>query len=105
MLAAKQMGFSDAQIGHLTGQRDDTVRAVPRGPGRAPAGQDRGHLRRRVRQPHEPTTTSPMSAAAPPSSTEAARPRVVILSAGPNRIGQGIEFDYCCCHAVLCAGG
>ena len=32
---------------------------------------------------------------------EAARPRVVILSAGPNRIGQGIEFDYCCVHAAM----
>ena len=28
------------------------------------------------------------------------RPRVVILGSGPNRIGQGIEFDYCCVHAV-----
>jgi carbamoyl-phosphate synthase large subunit len=29
-----------------------------------------------------------------------ARPKVIILGSGPNRIGQGIEFDYCCCHAV-----
>ena len=32
---------------------------------------------------------------------EAEKPRVMILSAGPNRIGQGIEFDYCCVHAAL----
>ena len=31
---------------------------------------------------------------------EAEKPRAIILSAGPNRIGQGIEFDYCCCHAA-----
>src|SRR5206468_4092239 len=30
-----------------------------------------------------------------------ARPKVVILGSGPNRIGQGIEFDYCCCHAAF----
>ena len=29
--------------------------------------------------------------------------KVIILGSGPNRIGQGIEFDYCCCHAVVCA--
>ena len=29
------------------------------------------------------------------------RPRVVILGSGPNRIGQGIEFDYCCVHAIV----
>src|SRR4029078_5066532 len=29
------------------------------------------------------------------------RPKVVILGSGPNRIGQGIEFDYCCCHAAF----
>src|SRR5213083_2269203 len=34
---------------------------------------------------------------APPAG---AKPRVVILGSGPNRIGQGIEFDYCCVHAV-----
>jgi carbamoyl-phosphate synthase large subunit len=33
------------------------------------------------------------------------RKKVVILGGGPNRIGQGIEFDYCCCHACLRAEG
>ncbi len=32
------------------------------------------------------------------------KPKIVILGGGPNRIGQGIEFDYCCCHAALAAG-
>ena len=31
------------------------------------------------------------------------RRKIMILGSGPNRIGQGIEFDYCCCHAVVCA--
>src|SRR5437870_7467609 len=34
-------------------------------------------------------------------SNPTARPKVVILGSGPNRIGQGIEFDYCCCHAAF----
>jgi carbamoyl-phosphate synthase large subunit len=34
-------------------------------------------------------------------SNPSARPKVVILGSGPNRIGQGIEFDYCCCHAAF----
>jgi carbamoyl-phosphate synthase large subunit len=34
-------------------------------------------------------------------SEPTARPKVIILGSGPNRIGQGIEFDYCCCHAVF----
>ena len=33
------------------------------------------------------------------------RRKIVILGGGPNRIGQGIEFDYCCCHAVLRSAG
>ena len=38
---------------------------------------------------------------APPT----ARDKVIILGGGPNRIGQGIEFDYCCCHAQFRAAG
>jgi len=34
-------------------------------------------------------------------SAPSARQKVVILGGGPNRIGQGIEFDYCCCHAAF----
>ena len=34
-------------------------------------------------------------------ATTGERPRVVILGGGPNRIGQGIEFDYCCCQAAF----
>ena len=51
----KQMGFSDAQIGHAhRPSAKSTVRAVPQDPGRAPTGQDRGHLRR----PSSPARTS-----------------------------------------------
>ena len=36
------------------------------------------------------------------SPSNSGRPKVMILGGGPNRIGQGIEFDYCCVHAALC---
>ena len=99
MLAAKQLGFSDAQIAHLTGTTEDVVRAV------------RGVLGVRPLV----KTVDTCAGAAPGRGGyhylayerggatewhEADKPRVVILSAGPNRIGQGIEFDYCCCHAA-----
>ena len=45
------------------------------------------------------TCTAPTSRAA--RRTRRSRPKVVILGSGPNRIGQGIEFDYCCCHAAF----
>jgi len=41
--------------------------------------------------------------ATPHPSGAVGRPRIVILGSGPNRIGQGIEFDYCCCHASYAA--
>ncbi len=99
LLAAKQMGFSDARIAELCGQREDVVQAI------------RKVLR--VRPVVKTVDTCAGEFAARTSyyyltfeaggATEherAARPRVLILSAGPNRIGQGIEFDYCCVHAA-----
>ena len=98
MLAAKQMGFSDAQIGHLTGQRDDTVRAVREVLGVRPLVKTvdtcAGEFASRTSYHYFTYERGGAS-----EFHEAARPRVVILSAGPNRIGQGIEFDYCCVHA------
>ena len=99
MLAAKQMGFSDAQIGHLTGQRDDTVRAVREVLGVRPLVKTvdtcAGEFASRTSYHYFTYERGGAS-----EFHEAARPRVVILSAGPNRIGQGIEFDYCSVHAV-----
>ena len=67
-----------------------------------------GHLRGRVPGPARPTTTRPGSAPRRDGRVRheverraAARPAVVILGSGPNRIGQGIEFDYCCVHAAM----
>ena len=76
-----------------------------RGPSAAQAARrarrlrPRRHLRRRVRGANAVSLLDLRDARASPRS--ATRPKVIILGGGPNRIGQGIEFDYCCCHAVF----
>ena len=98
--AAKEMGFSDVQIGHLTGESEDTIRALRQVYGVRPvvktvdtcAGEFESHTNYHY-------FTYEHGAAS--EFKRASRPRVVILSAGPNRIGQGIEFDYCCVHAAM----
>ena len=50
-------------------------------------------------RPTRPTTTRPTRTRTKRRRRSRARRRVMILGGGPNRIGQGIEFDYCCCHA------
>ena len=99
MMAAKQLGFSDVQIGHLTGQSEDVVRALREIVGVRPllktvdtcAGEFAARTSYHYFTYEEGGATE---------FHQAAKPRVVILSAGPNRIGQGIEFDYCCVHAA-----
>ena len=99
MLAAKEMGFSDTQIGYLTGQREETVRAIREVLGVTPlvktvdtcAGEFASHT-----DYHYLT----YERGGADEHVDASKPRVVILSAGPNRIGQGIEFDYCCVQAA-----
>ena len=100
------MGFSDARLASLTGRSEaDVVRRAPRRT-RHPSGvQAHRHLRRRVRgeDPLHVLDLRGFRASACPkceSHPTAAR-KVVILGGGPNRIGQGIEFDYCCCHACF----
>ena len=73
-----------------------------RGPGGAAGGrraghvQDGRHLRRRVRGPH---AVPLLDLRGRGRGAPERRPKIVILGSGPNRIGQGIEFDYCCVHA------
>ncbi len=99
MLAAKQMGFSDVQIGHLTGQQEDVVRALRQILGVRPVVKtvDTCAGEFAARTSYHYMTYERGGAT---EHREATKPRVIILSAGPNRIGQGIEFDYCCVHAA-----
>ena len=74
--------------------------------GRPPGLQAHRHLRRRVRRRSRPTCTRPTrrrSASRRPNArpSRATGARSIILGGGPNRIGQGIEFDYCCVHAAF----
>ena len=97
---AKRHGFSDGQLAYLWGgRRRPTVRAARLARGRARHVQDRRHLRGRVRRAH----AVPLRHLRGRGRGRAARrrPAVVILGSGPNRIGQGVEFDYCCVHAAF----
>ncbi len=104
MRQAKSMGFSDCQIAHLTGTCEDEVRAARKALGVVPTVKTvdtcAGEFPARTSYHYKTYDDGGATEFA-----EAERPRVVILSAGPNRIGQGIEFDYCCCHAAYALHG
>ncbi len=93
---AKRMGFSDAQIAHLWQRSPDEVRSLRRELGIAVTYKTVDTCAAEF----EATTPYMYSTYEDETEVPAAdRPRVVVLGSGPNRIGQGIEFDYCCVHA------
>jgi carbamoyl-phosphate synthase large subunit len=96
--AAKRAGLSDQRIGMVIGAGEGEVRAARRGAGVQPVFKtvDTCAGEFRARTPYFYSTYEQVS-----EVTQADRPRVVILGAGPNRIGQGIEFDYACVHAAF----
>jgi carbamoyl-phosphate synthase large subunit len=98
MLQAKRMGFSDARIAQLIGKgvREAQVRAQRLSAGIKPV------YKRVDTCAAEFVSHTPYLYSTYESECEAdpvPRKKVMILGSGPNRIGQGIEFDYCCCHA------
>ncbi len=99
IVRAKRAGWGDDSIGATLGLRGDEVRApAPRA--RDPAGVQAGRLVRRLRSRRPPTTTTRPGERPKRRLPANGKERVVILGSGPNRIGQGIEFDYCCVHAA-----
>ncbi|HLI16149.1 MAG TPA: carbamoyl-phosphate synthase large subunit [Acidimicrobiales bacterium] len=94
----KRLGFADAQVAHLLGRPEAEVRAARRAAGVEATFKtvDTCGAEFAADTPYYYSTFEDESEVRP-----ARRPRVVILGAGPNRIGQGIEFDYCCVHASL----
>jgi carbamoyl-phosphate synthase large subunit len=100
----KSMGFSDARLASLS-RRDASDVAKLR------AGLDVHPVYKRIDTcaaefasptPYMYSTYEVPFAGAPRSEAQVSdRKKVVILGGGPNRIGQGIEFDYCCCHAAF----
>ncbi len=95
---AKRLGFADAQIAYLFGTDEAAVRAARLEAGVQPTFKtvDTCGAEFAAETPYHYATYEDESEIRP-----ASRPRVIILGSGPNRIGQGIEFDYCCVHASM----
>jgi carbamoyl-phosphate synthase large subunit len=96
---AKSLGFSDRQIAHLTGTTEDAIRARRKELGLVPSYRlvDTCAAEFEAYTPYYYSTYDRGDDEVQPSD----RKKVMILGGGPNRIGQGIEFDYCCVHAAF----
>ena len=97
-LRIKRAGFSDADIASKSGATEDEVRAKRRAWGVRPSYRRVDSCAGEVEaaSTYYYSTWGEADEAPPPG----VKPRIVILGSGPNRIGQGIEFDYCCVHAT-----
>ena len=103
--ALKAQGFSDARLARLTRQTEAAVRAARRALGVRPVFKRidtcAGEFRADTPYMYSTYETGALGQAPDCESDPSDRRKAVILGGGPNRIGQGIEFDYCCCHAAF----
>src|SRR5438270_7755716 len=99
LIKAKSLGFSDRQIANLVGKTEDDVRAERKKLGLVPSYRlvDTCAAEFEAFTPYYYSTYDRGDDEVRPSNTK----KVMILGGGPNRIGQGIEFDYCCVHAAF----
>ncbi|MFM9976106.1 MAG: carbamoyl-phosphate synthase large subunit, partial [Beijerinckiaceae bacterium] len=100
----KAAGFSDARLSTLTRQTEDEVRAIRRALGVRPVYKRIDTCAAEFATPtaYMYSTYQPPFAGVPADESRPTdKKKVMILGGGPNRIGQGIEFDYCCCHACF----
>ena len=98
----KMMGFTDARLARLTGRDEGQVRRARRNLGVVAAFKriDTCAAEFEAQTPYMYSTyEAPAMGDVECESRPTNAKKVVILGGGPNRIGQGIEFDYCCCHA------
>ncbi|MFN7527432.1 MAG: carbamoyl-phosphate synthase large subunit, partial [Dolichospermum sp.] len=97
MYAVKRNGFSDRQIAYCTKTKEDEVRAYRKYLEVIPVYKtvDTCAAEFEALTPYYYSTYEEETEVLPSD-----KPKVMILGGGPNRIGQGIEFDYCCCHAA-----
>ncbi|MCM0590921.1 MAG: carbamoyl-phosphate synthase large subunit [Gloeotrichia echinulata IR180] len=97
MYAVKRHGFSDRQIAFATKSTEDEVRVYRKQLGVIPVYKtvDTCAAEFEAFTPYYYSTYESETEVLPTT-----KPKVMILGGGPNRIGQGIEFDYCCCHAA-----
>ena len=93
---AKRLGFADAQLAHLWGRGADEVRSAREAAGVRPTYKtvDTCGAEFAAETPYHYSTWEDED-----EVVASDRPKVMILGSGPNRIGQGLEFDYCCVHA------
>lgn len=93
---AKRLGFADAQLAYLWSRTEDEVRAARIKAGVIPTYKavDTCSAEFAAETPYHYSTYEDEN-----EVRSSSKPRVIILGSGPNRIGQGIEFDYCCVHA------
>ena len=110
---AKEYGFSDHRIGQLTGMAESEIRRLRKELGIRPAykmvdtcaaefAAYTPYLYSTYERPFYKAGARPDVSPQPESEASPTdREKIVILGSGPNRIGQGIEFDYCCVHAVF----
>ena len=96
---AKSLGFSDRQIAHLTNRTEDEVRAKRQSLGLEPSYRlvDTCAAEFEAYTPYYYSSYDRGDDEVTPDEKK----KVMILGGGPNRIGQGIEFDYCCVHAAF----
>lgn len=96
---AKSLGFSDRQIAHLTGSTEDAIREERKKLGLIPSYRlvDTCAAEFEAYTPYYYSTYD----RGDDEVKKTDKKKVMILGGGPNRIGQGIEFDYCCVHAAF----
>ena len=97
MKLAKQFGFSDRQMAHIWDTNELEVREIRKSLGVIATYKsvDTCAAEFEAYTPYYYSTYEQEDETPPKTD----KPRIMILGGGPNRIGQGIEFDYCCCHA------
>ncbi|MFG1278825.1 carbamoyl-phosphate synthase large subunit [Xanthobacter autotrophicus] len=100
----KAMGFADARLATLAGLSEAEVRERRQGLDVRPAYKRIDTCAAEFASPTAymySTYETPFAGAVADEARPSNRQKVIILGGGPNRIGQGIEFDYCCCHAAF----
>ncbi|NDU99909.1 carbamoyl-phosphate synthase large subunit [Pseudoroseicyclus tamaricis] len=100
----KMMGFTDARLAALTGREEGQVRRARERLGVTAVFKriDTCAAEFEAQTPYMYSTyEAPVMGEVEDESRPTNREKIVILGGGPNRIGQGIEFDYCCCHACF----
>ena len=95
---AKEYGFSDRQLSEIWGMNEATVRMMRKKMGVIPVYKtvDTCAAEFEASTPYHYSTYEREN-----ESIKSTKKKVIILGGGPNRIGQGIEFDYCCVHGVM----